>query len=98
MAKVVSQETYDSVVLENCVDFELSCEEAHIEAHKEFDAQVRMSTELQVLSCTTYILSKCVCLCACVCVCVCVCVCNLLWSPAGHSANLSCMERAYSPY
>lgn len=39
MAKVVSQETYDSVVLENCVDFELSCDEAHVEAQKEFDAQ-----------------------------------------------------------
>lgn len=40
MAKVVSQETYDGVVLENIVDFEMSCEEAHTEAQKEFEAQV----------------------------------------------------------
>ncbi len=40
MAKVVSQETYDGVVLENVVDFEMSCEEAHAEAQKEFEAQV----------------------------------------------------------
>lgn len=39
MAKVVSQETYDSVVLENVVDFEMSHEEAHTEAQKEFEAQ-----------------------------------------------------------
>lgn len=42
MAKVVSQETYDNVVLENIVDFEMSCDEAHVESQKEFDAQVCM--------------------------------------------------------
>ena len=42
MAKVVSQETYDGVVLENIVDFDLPCDKAHEDAQREFEAQVCM--------------------------------------------------------
>lgn len=41
MAKVVSQETFDSVVLENVVEFDMDIEDAINDAIKEFESQVR---------------------------------------------------------
>lgn len=41
MAKVVSQETFDSVVLENVVEFDMDIEDAIKDAVKEFESQVR---------------------------------------------------------
>ena len=41
MAKQVTQETFDSVVLENIEEFEMCPEEAVLEAVKQFEAQVR---------------------------------------------------------
>lgn len=39
MAKVISQETFDDVVKENVVEFEMSVEEAKEETVKQFEAQ-----------------------------------------------------------
>lgn len=40
MAKVVSQETFDNVVLENVVEFDMEIEEAIKDAEMEFQSQV----------------------------------------------------------
>jgi len=40
MAKIISQETFDSVVKENIDDFEMTEEEAISDAVKQFEAQV----------------------------------------------------------
>lgn len=40
MAKVVSQETFDEVVLENVTEFDMSIEDAVADAVKEFESQV----------------------------------------------------------
>lgn len=39
MAKVISQETFDDVVQENIVEFEMSAAEAKVESIKQFEAQ-----------------------------------------------------------
>lgn len=48
MAKVISQETFDGVVLENVTEFDMSIEDAVADAVKEFESQV--SDGLLVLS------------------------------------------------
>lgn len=40
MAKVISQDTFDDVVKENIVEFEMSPDEAKEETIKQFEAQV----------------------------------------------------------
>lgn len=40
MAKRITQETFNNVVLENIQDFEMSAEEAVEDATKQFEAQV----------------------------------------------------------
>lgn len=46
MAKVITQATFDDVVKENMVEFEMSAEEAVNDAEEQFQSQVRQKRKL----------------------------------------------------
>ena len=56
MVRVITQETFDSVVKENIKDFDMEKEEAIKEAKEQFESQVIMLARiLQILNCLCFI-------------------------------------------